>query len=333
MSESLKSLGPTIGFPVQILGDPSLKSHDTRRWSSDPHLRVSLQYLREIFQYLDQNDIHMYRLSSNLAPYATHPDHPQFHHQVEECRDELAEVGSMAKAQGLRLSFHPGQFIVLNSPEEDLAKRSVADLEIQASILDAMGLGDDAVVVLHVGGLYGDREAALERFALRYDALPSFVQRRLVLENDDARFSATDLLRLHEMIQVALVFDLHHHRCYNPEGLSEEEAASAFLETWSERRSRPKLHFSSPRTDWGYRYGSKDDSRAPVWTSHAEFADPFSFIEFYRKIMDPAPDVMLEAKAKDLAVLQLRKDIGRYAPDLDRLFARRGQPELEIAHP
>jgi UV DNA damage endonuclease len=76
---------PRIGFPVQILGRPGLKSHDARRWQSNPHLRVSLQYLRQVFDYLDEMDIRMYRMASGLAPYATHPDHPEFHGQVEEC--------------------------------------------------------------------------------------------------------------------------------------------------------------------------------------------------------------------------------------------------------
>jgi UV DNA damage endonuclease len=98
------------------------------------------------------------------------------------------------------------------------------------------------------------------------------------------------------------------------------EAARACLATWQDWDARPKVHFSSPRTDWGFRYGSEGHSRAPNWTSHAEFADPFAFIAFYRAIADQAPDVILEAKAKDVAVMQLRRDLVRYAPDLAAVF-------------
>lgn len=317
-----------LGFPVQILGRDGLKSHDTRRWQSEPHLRVSLGYLRDVFAYLDETGIRLYRMASGLAPYASHPDHPQFHGQVDECASELAELGAEARRLGLRLSFHPSQFIVLNAPDEDrrspsragLVARSAADVEVQAAILEAMGLDDEAVVVLHVGGVYGDREAARERFARNFERLSPVARRRLVLENDDGRFGVEDVLWLHERIDVRAVFDAHHHFCFNPSGIELAEAARACLATWQDCAARPKVHFSSPRTDWGFRYGSKGESRAPNWSSHAEFADPFAFVAFYRAIADLAPDVILEAKAKDVAVMQLRRDLGRYAPDLIPVF-------------
>jgi UV DNA damage endonuclease len=98
------------------------------------------------------------------------------------------------------------------------------------------------------------------------------------------------------------------------------EAARACLRSWDGWEARPKVHYSSPRTDWGFRHGSEASRRAPDWKSHAEFVDPFAFIAFYRQIADVAPDVMLEAKAKDVAVLQLRRDLMRYAPDLAQVF-------------
>lgn len=78
-----------LGFPVKVMGAPNLKSNDTRRWQQNPHLRVSLGYLCDIFAYLRKHDIRMYRMSSELAPYHTHPDMPQFHNMVEESRDDL----------------------------------------------------------------------------------------------------------------------------------------------------------------------------------------------------------------------------------------------------
>lgn len=87
-----------LGFAVKVLGEGGLPSHDARRWQSEPHLRESLVYLRAILDYLDRHDIRMYRLVTALAPYASHPDLPQFHHQVEECADELEEVGAIARS-------------------------------------------------------------------------------------------------------------------------------------------------------------------------------------------------------------------------------------------
>src|SRR5579875_3438058 len=111
-----------LGFPVKVMGRPDLKSNDTRRWQQNPHLRVSLGYLCEIFEYLRQHDIRMYRMSSDLAPYHTHPDMPQFHNMVEESRADLEHVGKLSRAQELRLSFHPSQYIVLNSDNETLTR-------------------------------------------------------------------------------------------------------------------------------------------------------------------------------------------------------------------
>jgi UV DNA damage endonuclease len=307
--------GPRLGFAVKVLGRPDLKSHDTRRWQNDPHLRVSLAYLREIFSYLDEVDIRMYRMASGLAPYATHPGMPRFHGQVAECAEELAALGERARRLDLRLSFHPSQYIVLNALDEGLAARSAADIELHTSILEGMGLGDEAVVVTHVGGVYGDRPAALARFAQRYERLSPAARRRLVVENDDGRFDVRDVLSLHERTGVRIVFDAHHFHCYNPHGLQLDAAAHACLETWRGWDARPKVHFSSPRTDWGFR-DAGEEGRTPNWRAHAEFVDPFSFVHFYRLVRDVAPDVMLEAKAKDVALLQLREDLARYAPGL-----------------
>src|SRR5689334_20829445 len=100
-----------LGFAVKVVGRNDLKSNDTRRWQSNPHLRVSLTYLHAIFDYLQQHAITMYRMSSDLAPYVTHPDLPQFHRQIEESDDDLRRLGARAREQGLRLSFHPSQFV------------------------------------------------------------------------------------------------------------------------------------------------------------------------------------------------------------------------------
>jgi len=107
-----------------------------------------------------------------------------------------------------------------------------------------------------------------------------------------------------------------------------KEAVRTCGETWRGAQVRPKVHFSSPRTDWGYRHGSEEKARRPDWSAHAEFVDPFAFIDAWRAIADLAPGVVLEAKAKDVAVLQSRDDLARYAPDLHALFAGREEDSL-----
>jgi UV DNA damage endonuclease len=308
-----------LGFVAKSIARPELKSHDSRRWQNHPHLSVSLAYLRDMFAYLSRMGITMYRMSAELAPYATHPDLPEFHDQVSEAASELGRLGAFARAQGLRLSVHPGQHVVLNSPDVALVQRSAADLNLQAKILDAMGLGPEAVIVIHMGGVYGDRAASRGRFAENLAALPADTQQRLVLENDDVRFSVEDTLWANRQTGIRLVFDNLHHRLNNPAGLDTRQALAACLATWHSS-TRPKVHFSSPRTEMlVVAQGGGEPARIhpPRWNNHADHANPFEFIDFLRLAEGLAPfDVMLELRAKDSALFQLRRDLLRFAPEL-----------------
>ena len=311
-----------LGFPVKVLGAVGLKSNDARRWQSGPSLKVSLEYLDGIFEYLRENQLNMYRMASDLAPYATHPDLPQFHDQVKESKNELKACGRKAQDLGIRLSFHPSQFIVMNSPDEGVREKSVWDLRVQGEILDRMELDDEAVMVIHVGGSYGDAQAGMDRWCETWDRLPERVRERLVLEHDDIRFSAADVLRIHSRTGVRLIFDVQHFWCLNPERLELKATLQKFLATWPPG-VRPKIHFSSPRTEMREvrRVDRKTGKKkivlqAPVWTGHAAFIHPFEFISFMRNMADLNFDVMLEAKAKDLALRRLRQDLVRLAPEV-----------------
>jgi UV DNA damage endonuclease len=308
------------------MGQPDLKSNDGRRSTSNPHLKVSLEYLDGILDYLDRHRIRMYRMSSDLAPYATHPDMPQFHNMVRESAAGLRAFGAKAKRFDIRLSFHPSQFVVLNSPDPKLVEKSIWDLSSQAEMLDLMELGPEAVLVIHVGGAYGDRQASAARWVETWKMLPEPVRRRLVLEHDDIRFSAADVLWIHEHTGVRLIFDHQHFWCLNPEGLELRATVEAFLKTWP-GNVRPKIHFSSPRTE--LRQVKRTDRKtrksttvnvAPVWTGHADFCNPFEFATFMRVVDGLEFDVMLEAKVKDLALIRLRPDLLRYAPDVAARF-------------
>jgi UV DNA damage endonuclease len=312
--------------PVKFLGRPDLKSNDARRWQNAPHLSVSLDYMDAILDHCAKLGIRMYRMSSDLAPYATHPDMPQFHSMVEDCTDRLAAIGAKARALDIRLSFHPSQFVLLNAPDEAITAKSVADLSSQARMLDLMGLDDEAVMVTHVGGVYDDRQGARDRWARNWDRLPEHVRRRLVLENDDLRFSTTDTLWINARTGVRLIFDHQHFWCLHEPGSDLIDTFTRCLATWPEGQ-RPKMHFSSPRTEMrtverrDRKTGKKVAAlQPPIWTGHADFVQPFEFIRFLRDAAHLEFDVMLEAKQKDLALLRLRADLARYAPDVAARF-------------
>ncbi len=314
-----------LGFAVKVLGRPELKSHDTRRWQSSPHLKVSLGYLRAILRYLQETGIHMYRMSSDLAPYLTHPGMPQFHNQLEESRADLAAVGAIARALDIRLSVHPAQYIVLNSENEDVARKAALDLAAQARLLDLMGQGPEAVVVVHGGSGAGGMAEATARFVQRFNELPQEARARLVVENDESVFAVRDTLRIHEACGVRLVLDLLHHHLHNPERQPAVAALEAALGTWPAGEI-PKIHVSSPRTEMHVDERKDPASgkkvpvvRPPQWSQHSDFANPFEVIAFLEEVraarLRPF-DIMLELKSKDVGLVRLREDFGRYAPEL-----------------
>lgn len=310
-----------LGFPVSVLGE-LLRSHDSRRWQNQPHLSVSLAYLRDLFGYLQRQEIYFYRLAGQLAPYVTHPALPHFHRQIDECWNELAAIGDLARQQRLRLTMHPGHYIQLSSADETRVARSCQELEICTMLLDAMGLGTDAVVVIHIGGLYGEKRASLERFTRNFAALPSVVRSRIALENDDRTFDLQDLLWVHRRTGVRLVLDVLHHRCLNGGQMALLEALALALATWPADQ-QPKIHFSSPRTELRHLYRNRQQHLAmPLPHQHSDFIDPFTFIEFMQAALKSAArpfDIMLEAKAKELALLRLRTHLAQFAPELGKV--------------
>ena len=303
-----------LGFAVKVLGDGGLPSHDTRRWQSGPHLDVSLDRLARIFDYLEQNEIYMYRMSSSLVPYATHPDLPQFHGQLDECGDRLAQLGERARRLDLRLSFHPGQYVVLNSESEAVRAAALRDLELHARVLDALGASAEAVVVLHVGSKAGGHRAGVERFLRSFESLSEQARARLVIENDDRCYALTDVLEIAARTGVRVVWDVLHHHCHDPAGIGDREALELALATWPAGVT-PKIHYSTPKTATAERVrrrGRRVERSLvlPQLRAHADMIDPIAFEQFLRTTASGLGfDVMLEAKAKDIALLRLREQL------------------------
>jgi UV DNA damage endonuclease len=297
-----------LGFAVKVAGREGLKSNDARRWQSNPHLRVSMEYLREILDYLDEIDVRMYRISSDFVPYCTHPDLPQFHGQIGECRDGLADLGRIARERGIRLSLHPSQYVLLSAQDPAINDKGIADVNAQAELLDAMEQGPEAIVILHLGGAYGNKDAAMQRFIDNYPRLSDAGRRRLVIENDETLYTVQDCLRVHAAIGIPVVFD-HQHHLLNPGTLSIGEACRAALGTWP-AGVMPKVHFSSPKLDSRMvTRGQKEVPAPPLLSQHADYVHPWEFASFLAAVGDVPFDVMLEAKMKDAALLKLREDL------------------------
>lgn len=298
-----------LGFSIRIYGDPNLPSYDARPYREGAHLSVSLAYLRDILLYLQGNRIRMYRMHSRLVPM----EGTGLREQIVACEGQLRVLQEFVRVADVRLSFHPYNTITLNALDEDQYARSLATLEAHVALLDALALGPEAVVVLHVGGVYDDPLTSRQRFARRYEGLEEWMRRRVVLEQDDHRFGFTDVQAIHRDCGVPLVFDNLHHEGHNPDRVPRQEALAYCLSTWPSG-VRPKVHWASPRTE--LRGLGERRVKMPSWTEHADCINPFEFVRFLEMAEELPPfDIMLEAKARDLALLKLRQDLARYAPE------------------
>jgi UV DNA damage endonuclease len=201
------------------------------------------------------------------------------------------ECGEFARHHDLRLSFHPDQFVVLNSPNPKTLAQSLAELAYQAEVADWTGAD---TLNLHGGGAYGDKPSALRKLRQTIERLPAPVRTRLTLENDDKVYTPADLLPVCADTGVPLVYDVHHHRCL-PDGLSVAEATARARKTW---KTEPLFHLSSPLEGWN----------GPKPERHHDYIDP---ADFPREWLGWPLTVEVEAKAKELAVLRLRDDLGR----------------------
>ena len=249
--------------------------------------------LLEALQFCAAHGIGSFRMLTPILPVKTHPTAG---YRVEELpgADKLVaqfrRCGEFARAHHIRTGFHPDQFVVLNSPAADIVARAVADLESQAELAEWTNAD---TVNIHGGGGYGDKRAALERFRRNLDKLSPRARTRLTVENDDKTFTPADLLPLCRSEGVPLVYDAHHHRCL-PDDLTVEQATAAARTTWKDRE--PLFHLSSPLAGWD----------GPQPERHHDYIDPNDFPAAWRGW---ALTVEVEAKAKELAVARLQRDL------------------------
>ena len=335
-----------LGFAVKVLAAGGIPGADARRWQSGPHLSRSIELLRAVFEHLAATDVSVYRLSSQVIPYGTHPDLPQFdfRRQLDEAAEDVAALGRRATELGLRLSTHPGQYTIINAEDPEITRKGLLGVEQDAALLDGLGQGAEGTVVIHVGGLYGDRATALDRWVAGWERLSDRARARVGLENDDRLFGVADVLELHRRTGVRVVFDAHHHRLHrDARSVTLADALAAAVATWP-HGTRPKVHVSSPRTNLSEPPGAssaagtaprRSSRRGPPRTAsplprlndHADLVTPWDLAA----VIVAAPralDVMLEAKAKDLALAWLRRTTADLLPEVAAAEERRSRGAL-----
>lgn len=262
--------------------------------------KVSIKNLENTLRILKYNkalNIQVYRLTSKLIPLATHPALSGWQY-ADEFSDYFRDIGVFVKQNDFRISAHPDHFTLLNSPLEKVTEAAMADLDYHVRLFEAMGLEDYRYkLVLHVGGVYGNKKESLERFCANFVNLPDRIRNRLIIENDDRSYDTFDVLELCQKLKTPMVLDIHHHNCLCPDFPVGNVLPDVFY-TWKDEQFPPIVHFSSPKSQKDYR-------------SHAdmiEFDDFLSFLEAASRLNTDF-DIMLEAKGKDKALLKLSDEL------------------------
>ena len=254
------------------------------------------QDLIKIIQWNHDNGFKFFRLSSELFPWASEyniSDLPDY----DEIKSTLAEAGRLATEYGIRITTHPGPFNVLTSPRPHVVDNCIKDLSIHGEVFDMMNLSRTPYnkINIHIGGAYGDKKSAMERFCTNFHRLPESVKSRLTVENDDkaSMYSVVDLYEgVYKVIGIPIVFDYHHHQ-FCTGGLSEEDALEVSISAWP-TDIVPVVHYSESRSR-----EYEDPKIRPQ--AHSDYV--IDYIETYGNEVD----IMVEAKAKEMAVIKYRE--------------------------
>jgi UV DNA damage endonuclease len=285
-----------VGYPClnRSIGCSSSRTFRLRSYSP-PRLvetvRENLLCLQRVLEFNLKKGLLFFRITSDLVPFASHPVC-----QVPWPRAFAAEfeaIGNFIKGNGMRISMHPDQFTLINSPDPDIFSRSSAELDYHALVLDLLGLDLTAKFQIHGGGVYGDKAKSMDRFCRRFERLAHPVRRRLVLENDDRQYSIADCLAISRRTGMPVLIDSFHHQ---QNGNGEDLAAALRLTaaTWGKNDGLPMVDYSSQRK--GERAGSHTES---IDLKHfARFIDAAGELDF---------DIMLEIKNKEQSALRARR--------------------------
>ena len=255
---------------------------------------LALLNSRDIIKVLEwnrQHGIKLFRLSSSIIPWGNNIDITQLK-DYKEIKSELKKAGDFAKLWDMRITCHPGPFVVLTSPKDNVVDNAISDLEMHGKLFDMMGLSKTPYnkINIHCNGVYGDKITAMNRFCENFKRLSSSVRSRLTVENDDkaSMYSVKDLMYIHNKIGIPIVFDYHHHQFCTGD-MTEQEALQLASTTWP-KDIKPIVHYS--------------ESKALHENNIKEKPQAHSlYINAIPNTYELDVDIIVEAKAKELAIL------------------------------
>lgn len=253
--------------------------------------KENIDDLYKILNYNIKNNIHMFRISSDIIPFGSHSINDIDWWNL--FKDELNLCEKYAKENNIRLSMHPGQYTVLNSPSENIVLNSIRDIEYHTKFLDSLNLDYTNKIILHVGGVYGDKKSAMKRFQDNFKRLSDSAKKRLTIENDERNYNIEEVLYIANNINIPVIFDnLHYHLNKETVKLERiEKILENVKSTWSSNDGNMKLHYS-------------DQSTNKKLGAHSNFVYTKNFLDYYNKIKKFNPDIMIEVKDKEISAIK-----------------------------
>lgn len=185
------------------------------------------------------------------------------------------------------MSFHPNQFTLFTSPKPSITENAVIDMTYHYEMLEAMKLEKEGYMNIHVGGAYGDKASALQRFDENIKQLPAHIKARMTLENDDKTYTSLETLDVCEKHGIPFVFDYHHHIANKDDDAALDDILPRVFDTWANTGIPPKIHLSSPKSEKAIR-------------SHADGVEMSFVLPLFQALKPYGRDVdfMIEAKKR-----------------------------------
>ncbi len=279
---------PCINWTIGCKGDRTFRLNSYSEERLIETVQNNLDCLFKMLQFNVANEILFFRITSDLVPFASHPVCSL--NWQEYFKTKFAEIGQFIRAHRIRISMHPSQFIIINAKDAKVFENSLKELQYHTEVLDLLGLDSSAKIQVHVGGVYGDKTAAMERFVQRYPLLPAAVRQHLVIENDDKSYDLADCLNISGATGIPVLFDVFHHQIKN-NGEATREALILAGKTWHAADGRPMVDYSSQQAH-------------AINGKHAETIDPDDFSKFMTLSRPLDFDIMLEIKDKETSALK-----------------------------
>lgn len=263
----------------------------------------NLKCLRKILEFNVKNEIKFFRIGSGLVPFASHPKAKNINWE-NKFKKEFEELGKFIKKNDLRITMHPDQFVVLNSPNDKVVENSVKEISYHARVLDLMKLDGKNKIEIHIGGVYGDKEESVKRFIKNFRKLSKKIKKRIAIENDGPLYGISDCLKISKKIKTPVIFDIFHQEVFLKSGGKEKKSLKTLIvesgRTWKKKDGVQILHYSNQ---------SKEKRKG----AHSEKIDSKKFREFIlflkKNFKNAKFDVILEVKNKEKSVFMAQNII------------------------